>query len=67
VFQEFPGLNLVKELEQKDTEHDLVYVLVPGINDILDQVLADAVRRPVDVCELECAEYRIVRPWRIGL
>jgi len=67
VFQEFPGFNLVKELEQKHAKRDFVNVLVPGINDILNQVLADSVRRPINVRELECVEYRIVRPGRIGL
>src|SRR5262245_44743290 len=49
--QRGPGLYLVKELEQQDAEEDvrLITRKIVAVNDILDQVLTDPVRRTISI------------------
>jgi hypothetical protein len=61
--QRGPGVYLVEELEQQGAEEDvrLITRKIVAVNDILDQVLTDPVRRTVSIGELETLQDGIIR------
>ena len=63
-FQQFPGLDLVEQLEQQNAKEHFARRLrqVVAIDDVPDQILADAVGGPIGVGELIGREHGIVGP-----
>ena len=66
LFQRFPGLDLVEELEQQDAEEDLFRARRPAglVDDVADQVLTYPVGGSVRVGELVLPQNRVVGPRR---
>ena len=59
--QQLPSVDLVKQLEEENPEEELVYGLVPLLDDITDQVLRSTIQNAESVCEFEMLNDRVSR------
>src|SRR5882724_1024201 len=60
--QQFPGFNLVEDLEQQDSKKQISTRKASGVDHIANQVLAYTIRRAVRVRKLVMLQYWIVCP-----
>jgi hypothetical protein len=63
LFEKLPSLDLVEDLEEQDAQNGIAQRKLPPVNDVLNQILADAITRSVDIRELVLPQYGIRRPW----
>src|SRR2546423_911283 len=65
VFQQCPGRWSAEETEQHDPQQHVFWShALTGVDDVADQILGNAVARPVGVAESVPAEHAVVRPRR---
>src|SRR6478672_2827963 len=62
--QQFPGLDLVEQLEQQDTKKDFARRTrqIGSIDDVPNKILAHPIRSPISISELIGHEHHVAGP-----
>src|SRR5690242_10879548 len=62
LLKKLPGADAVKDFIKKDAKKNLIRRLIAAINDISDQILADAVACTIDIGKFMRNENRVICP-----